>query len=70
MTAASNHTQIIAATQSPTLASQVGWENLVVVDQMNGATQLRRLQEADVAHWLEKFRLGELWEMNLLGGNP
>ena len=70
LAAASSHTQIIAATQSPTLANQVGWENLVVVDQVNGATQLRRMQEAEVAPWLEKFRLGELWEMNLLGGNP
>lgn len=70
MVLASNHTQIIAATQSSTLANQVGWENLVVVDQLAGATQLRRLQEQEVARWLEKFRLGELWEMNLLGGNP
>lgn len=70
LAAASSHTQIIAATQSPTLANQVGWENLVIVDQVDGATQLRRLQEAEVLHWLEKFRLGELWEMNLLGGNP
>lgn len=70
MMMASSHTQIIAATQSSTLANQVGWENLVVVDQSAGATQLRRLHEQEVAHWLENFRLGELWEMNLLGGNP
>ncbi|MDD5298741.1 MAG: AAA family ATPase [Rhodocyclaceae bacterium] len=70
MTMASNHTQIIAATQSSTLANQVSWENLVMVDQSEGASQLRHLQEQEVARWLENFRLGELWEMNLLGGNP
>jgi predicted ATPase len=70
MRSASKDTQIIASTQSVTLANQFDWQDMVVVDQVDNASQFRRLQENEVAHWLEQYKLGEVWEMNALGGTP
>lgn len=70
MRSASNQTQIIASTQSVTLANQFGWQDLVVVDQVDNESRFRRLQESEVAQWLEQYKLGEIWEMNVFGGTP
>lgn len=70
MRSASKDTQIIASTQSVTLANQFGWQDMVVVDQIDNASHFRRLQENEVAHWLDQYKLGEVWEMNALGGTP
>jgi predicted ATPase len=70
MRSASEKTQIIASTQSVTLANQFGWEDLVVVDQVANASVFRRLKEAEVASWLQQYKLGDIWEMNALGGTP
>ena len=70
MRSASEKTQIIASTQSVTLANQFGWQDMVVVDQVDNASVFRRLQEAEVAEWLKSYKLGDVWEMNALGGTP
>jgi predicted ATPase len=70
MHAISSRTQIIASTQSVTLANQFSWEDLIIVDRMNDASQFRRLSEAEVAAWLDEFSIGEQWEKNIIGGTP
>jgi len=70
MRSASEKTQIIASTQSVTLANQFGWQDMVVVDQIENASVFRRLDEAEVAEWLKTYKLGDVWEMNVLGGTP
>jgi predicted ATPase len=70
MRSASEKTQIIASTQSVTLANQFGWQDMVVVDQIDNASVFRRLQEPEVAEWLKNYKLGDVWEMNVLGGTP
>jgi predicted ATPase len=70
MRSASERTQIIASTQSVTLANQFNWQDLVVVDQANNESHFRRLQEQEVAQWLDLYKLGDIWEMNVLGGTP
>lgn len=70
MRSASDSTQIIASTQSVTLANQFSWEDLIIVDRINDASQFRRLSEQDVAAWLDEFAMGELWEKNIIGGTP
>lgn len=70
MRSASEKTQIIASTQSVTLANQFGWQDMVVVDQIDNASVFRRLQETEVAEWLKNYKLGDVWEMNVLGGTP
>jgi predicted ATPase len=70
MRSASEKTQIIASTQSVTLANQFGWQDIVVVDQIENASVFRRLQETEVSAWLQQYKLGDVWEMNVFGGTP
>lgn len=70
MRSASEKTQIIASTQSVTLANQFSWQDMVVVDQIDNASHFHRLQEVEVKHWLDQYKVGEIWEMNALGGTP
>jgi hypothetical protein len=52
------------------LANQFSWKDIVVVDQIDNASNFRRLDESEVAAWLEQYKLGDIWEMNALGGTP
>ncbi|MGG7605787.1 AAA family ATPase [Massilia sp. BKSP1R2A-1] len=70
MRSASEITQIIASTQSVTLANQFSWEDMVVVDQVENASAFRRLSEVEVSEWMKEYRIGDIWEMNVLGGTP
>lgn len=67
---ASSRCQLVAATQSVSLANQFGIEDLVVVERSDGGSTFARRSEDDLAAWLEDFSTGDLWEKNLLGGRP
>lgn len=47
-------------------------DSIVVADfDHTGATQLRRLDKADYAEWLEDgFSLSDIWLQNVIGGRP
>jgi predicted ATPase len=65
----SKRTQIIAATQSPVLLSEFEPEQVITVDQIDGATHFRRLKTQELETWLDEFSLGELWlKGNVDGG--
>lgn len=65
----STRTQIIVATQSPVLLSEFDPEQVITVDQVNGATQFSRLDSEALQTWLDEFSLGELWlKGNVSGG--
>lgn len=70
MRTASGQTQIIASTQSVTLANQFSWEDLIVVDLIADASRFRRLNAEELDQWLDDYAIGELWEKNILGGTP
>ena len=67
---AATHTQLIIATQSPLLLDYFDPKDVLVADLVDGGTQLRRLDSADLAKWLEDYSLGQLWEKNEFGGRP
>ena len=67
---ASVDTQVILATQSPTLLDHFQPEDVIVADRVNGATQFTRLSSEKLALWLEDYSIGQLWEMNDIEGNP
>lgn len=71
LVAASSRTQLIVTTHSDALVSALSDqpESLLICDYLDG-TRLRRLQAQDVAEWLHSYRLGDLWRMGELGGNP
>lgn len=66
----SHHTQVIVSTQSVTLVNQCYPEDIVIVERENGESIFTRLDEEDIAVWLEDYALGELWEKNIIGGRP
>ncbi|WP_250450102.1 AAA family ATPase [Caballeronia sp. ATUFL_M2_KS44] len=67
---ASERRQLIVATQSMQLLSCLAPEDVVVVDRKDNASTFRRLSETELGSWLDEYSLGELWEMNVLGGRP
>ncbi|MCU0684707.1 MAG: AAA family ATPase [Polyangiaceae bacterium] len=64
------HSQVIVATQSPTLVDQFDAGDVVVVERDGRRSSLRRLEPESLAAWLEEYSLGELWLKNVLGGRP
>lgn len=70
MRSVATKTQILASTQSVTLANQIPWEDLIVVDRVDDASSFRRLREDEVKPWLDEFGGGDIWRKNLVGGTP
>lgn len=67
---AAQRTQVIVATQSVTLANCFKPEDIIVAEYKDNATELHRLKSEDLTSWLEDYRIGDLWEKNVIGGNP
>lgn len=70
MRSASHETQIVAATQSPTLLDHFEPEDVLVAERVAGETRLNRLEAEPLREWLEDYSLGQLWEKNQFGGRP
>jgi len=69
--AASKGTQVIIATQSTDLISYFTPEDIITVDQIDGASIFNRLNEDDFTEWMNDYTMGELWKRNILqGGQP
>ena len=67
---AATKTQVIVSTQSVPLVNQFTPEDLIVVDREEGQSVFRRLDEQEIAGWMEEYGLGDLWEKNVIGGRP
>ena len=69
---AKSKTQIIVTTHSDVLVSALTDEadSVLISDYIGGGTEFRRVESAKLAKWLEQYRLGEIWRMGKLGGNP
>lgn len=68
--AASQHAQVVVATQSPTFLNFFDPSEIVVVDARDGASSFRRLDPDALKEWLEDYTVGELWQRNVIGGGP
>ena len=68
---ASERCQLIVTTHSDVIVDALTDtpESVVVCEKIKGQTTLRRLSKNDLAHWLDKYRLGDLWTSGELGGN-
>jgi predicted ATPase len=71
LVAASKRTQIVVTTHSDVLIDALtDFPSAVVVcEKHEGKTTMRRLDKDELAPWLEKYRLGELWSRGDIGGN-
>jgi len=69
---ASAKTQIVVTTHSDILLSALSdsAESVLVCENVNGASTVRRLQTEKLGPWLRDYRLGEVWRAGELGGNP
>ena len=72
LVAASERIQLIVTTHSDVLVSALTEhaESVLVCERIAGASQLRRIESARVQDWLDRYRLGDLWRIGELGGNP
>lgn len=68
--AASKKSQLIISTQSPTLVDYFNPDNIIVVVRENGESKFKRLNTAELAHWLDDYSLGDLWRKNVIAGGP
>ncbi len=71
MCEASKRSQVIVTTHSDVLVDALTDkpESVVICEKHDGQTKMRRLDKSDLATWLEKYRLGDLWTSGELGGN-
>ncbi|MGB4977240.1 MAG: AAA family ATPase, partial [Anaerolineae bacterium] len=68
--AASARTQLVITTHSDMLVNALTEhpETIVVCEKHAGQTVMQRLEAEQLAHWLQDYRLGELWMRGDLGG--
>jgi EAL domain-containing protein (putative c-di-GMP-specific phosphodiesterase class I) len=45
-------------------------EHFIVVDQIKGVSEFKRLESENLKIWLEDFGMGDIWMKNLIGGRP
>ncbi len=62
--------QLIVSTQSVELINELSPEDVIVVDQENGASTFRRFTHDELSGWLEQYSMGEIWKRNVIGGRP
>lgn len=67
---AAQRAQLIVSTQSSHLLDELTPEQVIVVNQQDGASMLEQLDPDKLKEWLEEYTLGQLWEKNELGGQP
>ena len=67
---ASQRTQVIISTQSPTLLDYFEPEDVVVVNRAQDRSTFERLDAENLKEWLEDYSVGELWQKNVVRGGP
>lgn len=68
---ASERCQLIVTTHSDVIVDALTEtpESIVVCEKHEGQTTLKRLRREDLEHWLDRYRLGQLWSSGDIGGN-
>ncbi len=67
---ASSRCQLVVTTHSDVLIDALSErpDSVVVCEKHDGHTTMNRLDGSELAHWLENYRLGQLWTSGELGG--
>ncbi|GAB3707939.1 AAA family ATPase [Spirosoma flavus] len=63
-------TQVILSTQSVNLVNEFDPEDVIIVENQENESIFKRLEKATLTDWLAEYTLSELWNKNVLGGNP
>jgi predicted ATPase len=68
---AAKRCQVIIATQSTDLISHFLPEDIITVDQIDGASVFDRLDNESLQKWLDDYTIDDLWKRNIIaGGQP
>jgi len=67
---ASKRSQVIVSTQSVSLVNEFDSEDIIVVENNEAETTFKRLEPEKLETWLNEYSLGDLWDKNIIGGNP
>jgi predicted ATPase len=69
---ASQHSQILLATQSTRLIDEFESKDIVIVERNNEkrSSTYKKLDESKLSEWIERYSMSELWEKNVIGGRP
>ena len=67
---ASSRCQLVVTTHSDVLIDALSEQpdSVVVCEKHDGHTTMNRLDSSELAHWLESYRLGQVWISGELGG--
>ncbi len=66
----SRHCQLFISTQSPVLVDYFEPEDIVVVERRDRASEFKHLSRQELQAWLVDYSLSQLWEKNVIGGQP
>lgn len=69
---ASRHAQVIIATQSERLLDAFHTEDIIVAEYEphRRSAFFKRLQDEQLEEWIEEYSMSQLWDKNILGGQP
>jgi len=69
---ASSRMQLVVTTHSDALLSALSdqIESVMVCENNGNGTTIEHLDTERLAFWLEKYKLGEIWRLGEIGGNP
>ena len=69
---ASLHSQVIIATQSARLIDSFNPSDIIIAeyDKIKKCSSFKHLDENELKEWLKDYSISELWEKNVLGGQP
>ncbi len=69
---ASAKTQLVVTTHSDALLSALSdeVESVLVCENLRGSSSINRLSKDKLDFWLKQYRLGEIWRIGEIGGNP
>lgn len=67
---ASAKSQIIISTQSSDLIDNFDPENIITVDRKNSQSIFQRQNSENLKEWLENYSISEIWDKNIIGGQP
>lgn len=67
---AAENLQILVATQSPLFLDFFNANDVLVFEAPDETTKVKRLNQDELSSWVQEYTLSELWEKNVIGGQP
>ena len=67
---AAENLQILVATQSPLFLDFFDANDVLVFEAPNEITTVKRLNQDELSAWAQEYTLSELWDKNVIGGQP